>query len=59
VILFDYDKAVHMMERCGVDLLMPHTLLNAGYLADHWKHDLYTSIGPYTTFDKDGPISSS
>ena len=55
MILFDYDKAVHLMERWGVDILMPHSLLNAGYLADHWKHDLYTSIGPYTTFDKDEP----
>ena len=55
MILFDYDKAVHLMEHGGVDLLLPHTLLNAGYLADHWKHDLYTSIGAYTTFDKDEP----
>ena len=55
MILFDDDKAVHLMERWGVDLLLPHTLLNAGYLADHWKHDLYTSIGSYTTFDKDEP----
>ena len=53
--LFDYEKAVHLMELSGVDLLLPHTLLNAGYLADHWKHDLYTSIGTYTTFDKDEP----
>ena len=53
--LFDYEKAVHLMERSGVDILLPHTLLNAGYLADHWKHDLYTSIGTYTTFDKDEP----
>jgi Xaa-Pro aminopeptidase len=55
MILFDYDKAVHLMERWGVDLLLPHTLLNAGYLADHWKHDLYTSIGAHTTFDQDEP----
>ena len=55
MILFDYDKAVYLMGRWGVDILLPHTLLNAGYLADHWKHDLYTSIGPYTTFDKDEP----
>ena len=53
--LFDYKKAVYLMERSGIDLLLPHTLLNAGYLADHWKHDLYTSIGTYTTFDKDEP----
>lgn len=55
MILFDYDKAIHLMECWDIDLLLPHTLLNAGYLADHWKHDLYTSIGSYTTFDKDEP----
>ena len=55
MILFDYDKATHLMQQRGIDLLLPHSLLNAGYLADHWKHDLYTSIGPYTTFDKDEP----
>ncbi len=55
MILFDYDKAVHLMKQWGVDVLLPHTLLNAGYLADHWKHDLYTSIGPWTTFDRDEP----
>ena len=52
MILFDYDKAVHLMEQWDVDVLMPHTLLNGGYLADHWKHDLYTSIGQWTTFDR-------
>jgi len=52
MILFDYDKATYLMDRWGIDVLLPHTLLNAGYLADHWKHDLYTSIGPYTSFDK-------
>jgi Xaa-Pro aminopeptidase len=55
MILFDYDKATYLMRQWGFDVLLPHTLLNAGYLADHWKHDLYTSIGPYTTFDKDEP----
>ena len=55
MILFDHDKAVHLMKQWQVDLLLPHTLLNAGYLADHWKHDLYTSIGPWTTFDRDEP----
>ena len=53
MILFDYDKAVHLMGRSGVDLLLPHTLLNAGYLADHWYHLLQTTVGPYTTFDVD------
>src|SRR5262245_16783906 len=53
MILFDYDKAVHLMRRSGVDLLLPHTLLNAGYLADHWYHLVNTTVGPYTTFDVD------
>src|SRR5688572_16311804 len=55
MILFDYDKAAALMCKYGVDLLLPHTLLNAGYLADHWKHDLVTSIGPYTLFDRGEP----
>jgi Xaa-Pro aminopeptidase len=53
MILFDYDKAAYLMERAGVDLLLPHTLLNAGYLADHWYHLVNTTVGPYTTFDVD------
>jgi Xaa-Pro aminopeptidase len=53
MILFDYDKAVHLMERWGIDVLLPHTLLNAGYLADHWYHLVNTTVGPYTTFDVD------
>lgn len=53
MILFDYDKAVHLMERWGVHVLLPHTLLNAGYLADHWYHLVNTTVGPYTTFDVD------
>src|SRR5262245_49279318 len=53
MILFDYDKAVHLMGRSGIDVLLPHTLLNAGYLADHWYHLVNTTVGPYTTFDVD------
>jgi Xaa-Pro aminopeptidase len=53
MILFDYDKAVQLMDRWGVDLLLPHTPLNAGYLADHWYHLVNTTVGPYTTFDVD------
>jgi Xaa-Pro aminopeptidase len=53
MILFDYDKAVHLMARSGIDVLLPHTLLNAGYLADHWYHLVNTTVGPYTTFDVD------
>src|SRR5438552_97041 len=53
MILFDYDQAVHLMKQWGVDLLLPHTLLNAGYLADHWYHLVNTTVGPYTTFDVD------
>jgi Xaa-Pro aminopeptidase len=53
MILFDYDKAVHLMQRRGIDVLLPHTLLNAGYLADHWYHLINTTVGPYTTFDVD------
>jgi hypothetical protein len=44
MILFDYDKAAHLMERSRVDLLLPHTLLNAGYLADHWYHLVNTHV---------------
>jgi Xaa-Pro aminopeptidase len=32
---------------------LPHTPLNAGYLADHWYHLVNTTLGPYTTFDVD------
>ena len=53
MILFDYDKAAYLMGQWGVDMLLPHSLLNAGYLADHWKHDLHTSIAAYTTLDVD------
>src|SRR5262245_46902539 len=53
MILFDYDKAVHLMGQWGVDVLLPHTLLNAGYLVDHWYHLVNTTVGPYTTFDLD------
>jgi len=53
MILFDHDKATHLMRRWGIDVLMPHTLLNAGYLADHWYHLVNTTVGPYTTFDVD------
>ena len=55
MILFDPEKASHLMKQWDVHVLLPHTLLNAGYLVDHWKHDLYTSIGPWTTFDRDEP----
>ena len=55
MILFDQEKASHLMKQWDVHVLLPHTLLNAGYLVDHWKHDLYTSIGPWTTFDRDEP----
>lgn len=51
MILFDYDKAVHLMERQGIDILLPHTLMNAGYLADHWVHDQHTSFHPYMALD--------
>lgn len=53
MILFDNDKAVHLMEQWDIDVLLPHTLLNAGYLADHWYHLVNTTVGPYTTFDVD------
>jgi Xaa-Pro aminopeptidase len=53
MILFDYDRAAHLMGRSGIDVLLPHTLLNAGYLADHWYHLVNTTVGPYTTFDVD------
>jgi len=53
MILFDYDKAVHLMSGYGIDILLPHTILNAGYLSDHWKHDQYLTISNCTTLDKD------
>ena len=53
MMLFDPDHAADLMHRWGVGLLLPHTLLNAGYLADHWYHLVYTTVGPYTTFDVD------
>ena len=49
MILFDYDKASHLMEVHGIDILLPNSLLNAGYLADHWKNELVSSFGAYLT----------
>jgi Xaa-Pro aminopeptidase len=53
MLLFDPDKASYLMRQQGLDLLLPHTLLNAGYLADHRYHLVNTTVGPYTTFDVD------
>ena len=55
MILFDYDRATYLMEAHGIDVLLPHTLLNAGYFADHWKHELTSSIGSYLLGDGGTP----
>ena len=55
MVLFDYDKASRLMEACGIDVLLPNSLLNAGYLADHWKHELVASFGAYLTGDDGVP----
>jgi Xaa-Pro dipeptidase len=57
MILFDYDRASYLMEAHGIDVLLPHTLLNAGYFADHWKHELTSSIGSYLLGDGGTPYS--
>lgn len=54
--LFDYDKAARLMEARGIDILLPNSFLNAGYLADHWKHDLVSSVGAYLTADDGVPF---
>jgi Xaa-Pro aminopeptidase len=51
MILFDYDKASRLMKDRDIDVLLPNSLLNAGYLADHWKHELVASFGAYMTGD--------
>ena len=51
MVLFDYDKASRLMKECGIDVLLPNSLLNAGHLADHWKHELVASFGAYMTGD--------
>lgn len=56
MILFDYDKASHVMEEHGIDILLPNSFLNAGYLADHWKHELVSSFGAYLTSDDGVPF---
>jgi Xaa-Pro aminopeptidase len=38
--LFDRAKATRLMEEAGVDLLLPHTTLNAGYLADFYFYNV-------------------
>jgi len=38
--LFDRSKATRLMEAAHVDLLLPHTTLNAGYLADFYFYNI-------------------
>ena len=38
--LFDHAKASRLMEAAGIDLLLPHTTLNAGYLADFYFYNV-------------------
>jgi Xaa-Pro aminopeptidase len=56
MILFDYDKATWLMKQERIDLLLPHTLINAGYLADHWKPDRLGSSGAYMMGDEGLPL---
>jgi len=51
--LFDEEKASQFMESQGMDIILAHTLINGGYLADHWKHEIVSSFGSYMT-DDDG-----
>ena len=53
MILFDEQKALDLMAAQGIDVLLASSLLNAGYLADHWKHEIVSSFGSYMT-DDDG-----
>lgn len=34
--LFDYEKATHLMEEAGIDLVLASTRPNVGYLSDYW-----------------------
>jgi len=58
MILFDYDKASRRMQEQGIDVLLPNSLLNAGYLADHWKHELVSSVGAYMMGEEGAPYLS-
>jgi Xaa-Pro dipeptidase len=58
VILFDYEKASRLMEEQCIDILLPNSLLNAGYLTDHWKHELVSSFGAYLTGEEGEPYLS-
>lgn len=51
--LFDAQKASDLMRSHGIDVMIANSLLNAGYLADHWKHEMVSSFGSYMT-DDDG-----
>lgn len=55
MILFDPERAAHLMRSQGIDILLAHSLINGGYLADHWKHEIVTSFGAYMTDDNGVP----
>lgn len=53
--LFDEEKASQLMKSQGIDVLLAHSLINGGYLADHWKHEIVSSFGSYMTDDNGLP----
>lgn len=42
MILFDPERVAFLMQQQGIDVLLPHTQPNAGYLADYWSHWIKT-----------------
>jgi Xaa-Pro dipeptidase len=55
MVIFDPTRVLAAMERAGIDLLMPHTIVNAAYLADYYFYDFppfYTTEAglPYMAF---------
>ena len=43
------------MQEQNIDLLLPHTILNASYISDHIKQTNLASIGAYFTTDEGLP----
>ena len=55
MVLFDYEKTSNLMQEQNIDLLLPHTILNASYISDHIKQTNLASIGAYFTTDEGLP----
>jgi len=55
MILFDEEKASQFMHAQSMDIILAHSLINGGYLADHWKHEIVSSFGSYMTDDNGVP----